>query len=81
MEAKVIAVLLVPGLFRHPQDVETHKVATAIIGIPTLEELAENLRIAREFRPLSGQQCREIENRITGRSERLWALRAWPLSS
>jgi aryl-alcohol dehydrogenase-like predicted oxidoreductase len=39
----------------------TLPVSTIIVGISTVEELEENVRIAREFRPLSGARMKELE--------------------
>jgi len=39
----------------------TLPVSTIIVGITTLNELEENIRIAKNFRPLSDKQMREIE--------------------
>lgn len=42
----------------------TQPVDTAIIGISTRGELEENIRIAREFSPLSSEQLAELEDRV-----------------
>ncbi len=39
-------------------------VSTAIVGISTLEELEQNVRIAREFEPFSDERLAEIEGLI-----------------
>ena len=54
----------------------SHGFATAIIGTHTLEELEENVRIARDFEPYSEAERREIEQRIASQPGRLWALQA-----
>ena len=54
----------------------SHDFATAIVGIHTLEELEENIRIAREFQPLDEPERHAIERRVTGRNDKLWTLHA-----
>lgn len=54
----------------------SHGFATAIIGTHTLEELEENVRIAREFEAYTEAERKEIEKRIATNPGRLWALRA-----
>jgi uncharacterized protein len=39
----------------------THPVSTAIVGISTLAELEENIRIAREFKPFSEEEIKDLE--------------------
>jgi uncharacterized protein len=39
----------------------THPVSTAIVGISTLAELEENIRIAREFKPFSEVEIKDLE--------------------
>jgi len=39
----------------------THPVDTAVIGISTLDELEENVRIAREFTPLTAENMTDLE--------------------
>lgn len=39
----------------------THPVSTAIVGISTLAELEENTRIAREFKPFSEEEIKDLE--------------------
>ncbi len=53
----------------------SHDFATAIVGIHTLEELEENIRIAGQFQPLDGPEQHTIERRVTGQGEKLWTLR------
>lgn len=40
----------------------TLPVSTAIVGISTLAELDENVRIAREFAPLAEPEMRRLES-------------------
>jgi len=37
-------------------------ISTVVVGISKLEELAENIRLAREFKPLSSQEMASIED-------------------
>jgi predicted aldo/keto reductase-like oxidoreductase len=39
----------------------TLPVSTVIVGISKVAELEEDVRIAREFRPLSAEEMRELE--------------------
>lgn len=39
----------------------THPVSTAIIGISTMAELEENVRIAREFKPFTEEEINHLE--------------------
>jgi uncharacterized protein len=40
----------------------SHPVSTAIVGINSLEELEENIRIASEFKPLADGELKELES-------------------
>lgn len=46
----------------------THGFATAIVGMHTLEQLEQNVRIVRNLQPCSKEELREIERRIVGAS-------------
>ncbi len=54
----------------------SHGFAVAIVGTHELEELEENIQIAREFQPCCDEELQDIEKRIRGRVERPWTLRA-----
>lgn len=54
----------------------TQGFATAIVGVHSMEELAENIRVARTFQPLDEDELGQVESRVSDTSQNLWALRA-----
>lgn len=47
----------------------THPVSTAIIGISTMAELEENVKIATEFKPFAEEELNHLENLTAGYAE------------
>lgn len=56
-------------------------IATAVIGAHSLEELEENIRIAREFKPIDGEELTAFEQYVTETVKSSWnhseVLGAW----